>query len=114
MQFTGLNTAQLLQDPAQQMRYGYVRSNPLGYLDPFGLFETSNSNLDDLVPVRTAYVSGEVTGIGTDTTPYEATTKEEGILDHILGETVGRPSKVTILTAAGDAVINSSLIIVSE
>lgn len=37
MQFTGLNTALLLRDPAQQMRYGYVRSNPLRYLDPFGL-----------------------------------------------------------------------------
>ncbi|MDH5259339.1 MAG: hypothetical protein OEX07_15095, partial [Gammaproteobacteria bacterium] len=37
MRFTGLNTAQLLTDPAQQMRYGYVRNNPVSWSDVFGL-----------------------------------------------------------------------------
>ena len=38
MQFAGLNTAQLLRDPAQQMAYGYVRGNPLRWVDPMGLY----------------------------------------------------------------------------
>ncbi len=37
MQFTGVNTQQLLNDPSQQMAYGYVRGNPLKYVDPYGL-----------------------------------------------------------------------------
>ncbi len=37
MQFSGLNTQQLLRDPAQQMAYGYVRGNPLRWMDPMGL-----------------------------------------------------------------------------
>ncbi|WP_341829454.1 RHS repeat-associated core domain-containing protein [Vibrio gelatinilyticus] len=31
VRFTGLNTAQLLNDPSQQLAYGYVSGNPLGY-----------------------------------------------------------------------------------
>ncbi len=38
MQFTGVNTQQLLNDPSQQMAYGYVRGNPLKYVDPYGLY----------------------------------------------------------------------------
>lgn len=41
MRFTGLNTAQLLRDPAQQMRYGYVSSNPLTLVDLSGLETTA-------------------------------------------------------------------------
>jgi len=39
MRFTGLNTAQLLADPAQQMRYGYVAGNALSWVDLMGLCE---------------------------------------------------------------------------
>lgn len=37
MRFSGLNTSQLLRDPAQQMRFGYVKNNPLSYIDLNGL-----------------------------------------------------------------------------
>jgi len=37
MQFAALNTSQLLSDPGQQMRYGYVRGNPVSLIDPYGL-----------------------------------------------------------------------------
>ena len=37
MRITGLNTAQLLQDPAQQMRYGYANNNPTSHSDLTGL-----------------------------------------------------------------------------
>ena len=37
MRFTGLDTAQLLKDPGQQMGYGYVSGNPLGWNDLLGL-----------------------------------------------------------------------------
>jgi hypothetical protein len=37
MRFTGLNTDQLLNDPSQQMRYGYVSGNPSKWVDPWGL-----------------------------------------------------------------------------
>jgi len=37
MRFTGLNTAQLLRDPAQQMRFSYARQNPLISNDIYGL-----------------------------------------------------------------------------
>ncbi|WP_158269320.1 hypothetical protein [Saccharospirillum sp. MSK14-1] len=33
-----MDTAQLLRDPGQQMRYGYVSSRALVYTDPMGLF----------------------------------------------------------------------------
>ena len=40
MQFAGLNVEQLLRDPGQQMRFGYVSNSPLSWVDPFGLAET--------------------------------------------------------------------------
>ena len=47
MQFAGLNTQQLLRDPAQQMAYGYVRGNPLSYVDPMGLCQLSQEAIDN-------------------------------------------------------------------
>ncbi|MFG1495041.1 RHS repeat-associated core domain-containing protein [Saccharospirillum sp. HFRX-1] len=41
MRFTGLDTAQLLRDPGQQMGYGYVSGNPLGWIDLYGLDTTA-------------------------------------------------------------------------
>jgi len=38
MRFTGLDTAQLLRDPGQQMGYGYVSGSPLAQIDPTGMF----------------------------------------------------------------------------
>jgi len=37
MRFTGLDTAQLLRDPGQQMGYGYVSGNPVVWNDLLGL-----------------------------------------------------------------------------
>jgi len=41
MQFTGLNTNQLLRDPGQQMQFGYVQNSPLSWVDPFGFASTN-------------------------------------------------------------------------
>jgi len=37
MQFAGLNSNQLLLDPGQQMRFGYVSGNPINSIDLIGL-----------------------------------------------------------------------------
>jgi hypothetical protein len=41
-----LNTNQLLNDPSQQVSYGYVSGNPLKWVDPFGL-----NLLDDSISI---------------------------------------------------------------
>lgn len=40
MRFTGLDTAQLLRDPSQQVAYGYVSGNPLAWTDWLGLCDS--------------------------------------------------------------------------
>jgi hypothetical protein len=37
MRFTKLSTNALLHSPMEQMAFGYVKGNPLSWVDPFGL-----------------------------------------------------------------------------
>ena len=48
MQFAGLNVNQLLLDPGQQMKYGYVKSVPLNGTDPFGLRYSECAGVDPI------------------------------------------------------------------
>ncbi|WP_164744054.1 RHS repeat-associated core domain-containing protein, partial [Saccharospirillum alexandrii] len=59
MRFTGLDTAQLLRDPSQQMAYGYVSGNPLAWVDWLGLCETR------------VFIGGHIGYVGHEPTSWE-------------------------------------------
>ncbi len=46
MRYIGRSQNDLLRDPAQQMRYGYVSGNALAWVDPLGLVEVKDSGHD--------------------------------------------------------------------
>ncbi|MFC1237780.1 RHS repeat-associated core domain-containing protein, partial [Vibrio sp. F74] len=62
MQFTGVNTQQLLNDPSQQMAYGYVRGNPLKYVDPYGLY-LNPFNRDTTPDITLSSISNDLSTI---------------------------------------------------
>ncbi|MDB1124296.1 hypothetical protein [Vibrio algarum] len=62
MQFTGVNTQMLLNDPSQQMAYGYVRGNPLKYVDPYGLY-LNPFNRDTTQDITLSSISNDLSTI---------------------------------------------------
>ncbi|MCJ2376895.1 RHS repeat-associated core domain-containing protein [Vibrio sp. ZSDZ34] len=71
MRFTGLNTAQLLNDPSQQLAYGYVSGNPLRYIDPWGLcmtegaFSSSSSQPEGEIQYTEQQIADSLDGVGS-------------------------------------------------
>jgi len=76
MQFAGLNSNQLLRDPTQHTRYGYVANNPLNRVDHTGYY----FGIDNVVGAIAGAVAGAVGG-------YIAS--DEGVLNTTVGVVVG-------------------------
>ena len=111
MQFTGLNTQMLLNDPSQQMAYGYVRGNPLKYVDPYGLYLnpfnrdttpdiTLSSISNDLSTISNIAVTGGLAA-GGPTNPVGAGLLGFGGAASIGGILVGSVSAVNDLSDGG-------------
>ncbi|MCJ2376894.1 hypothetical protein LNL84_08600 [Vibrio sp. ZSDZ34] len=81
MRFTGLNTAQLLNDPSQQLAYGYVSGNPLGFVDPLGLCSPEFYGKE---PINSYSSAGTVIEIN-----YDGTVSQYGVDSYRAAEIAG-------------------------
>ncbi|MDB2448668.1 hypothetical protein N9W78_00040 [bacterium] len=63
MRFTGLDTAQLLREPGQQMGYGYVSGNPLAWSDLLGLCDPKLVDNQDALPVTPEVPNPDTLGL---------------------------------------------------
>jgi hypothetical protein len=81
MRFTGLNTAQLLNDPSQQLAYGYVSGNPLGFVDPLGLCSPEFYGKE---PINSYSSAGTVIEIN-----YDGTVSQNGVDTYKAAEIAG-------------------------
>jgi len=84
LQYLGLQTEDLLVDPAQQLRYGYASGNPLRWVDPMGLIGEST-----IVNIVSWLVSGETADSHVEKALFGASTD------------LSRPASSATVTASG-------------
>jgi len=113
MQFAGLDLNQLLKDPGQQMRFGYVSHNPLSWIDPFGLAElvfVYDASEDDLSDLSKDVLSDAADSAGIDKifiTSTQRSAEDQAKIMYDYAKDRGTEEAYNLYKDAGDKVIDT-------